>query len=335
MRVLSLFDGIGGALLALRKAGLDFDEYLAVENNSDIRAVLDNLVPAVRRPAHDVHDIAAAHSVGKIDLMVAGFPCQTFSKNGKREGLRGENGSLYETMLRWRDIVKPDRFVFENVVPSAAVAGRLNAVIGCGYRRFNSVHYGAQHRERAIWSDCDISPVNFPSSAKIADVLSAATTTRQYDFHPLYPQGNHVRIVGCVKYFQNYNPDARGKYLRLVDSGRRVVAGTTEWVLDPAGKLGACRTRNLWRVAIAPRRCRALSVAEFAAFQNLPARFIASAQKHITKTKLETAIGNGFDIAVFADIFRQVIVGSAPPPRNLFCNPARCDTMKKKELKNV
>lgn len=51
----------------------------------------------------------------KVDLMVGGSPCQSFSSNGKRGGFADTRGTLFHHYARIISEVKPKCFIFENV----------------------------------------------------------------------------------------------------------------------------------------------------------------------------------------------------------------------------
>lgn len=50
-----------------------------------------------------------------VDLFVAGFPCQSFSMAGKREGFQDTRGTIFFHILEYLKIKKPDIFILENV----------------------------------------------------------------------------------------------------------------------------------------------------------------------------------------------------------------------------
>ena len=56
-----------------------------------------------------------SNTVPQIDVVLGGFPCQTFSYAGKRGGLSDPRGQLYLQMIRVLDYYKPKFFVAENV----------------------------------------------------------------------------------------------------------------------------------------------------------------------------------------------------------------------------
>lgn len=52
---------------------------------------------------------------GKVDLLVGGSPCQTFSTVGSQEGLEDTRGTLFYDYARLINEIKPKVFIFENV----------------------------------------------------------------------------------------------------------------------------------------------------------------------------------------------------------------------------
>ena len=68
---------------------------------------------------------------GKVDLVVGGSPCQSFSIAGKREGLQGESGLMFEYIRAVREI-RPRWFLWENV------PGALSSENGEAFRQLLS-----------------------------------------------------------------------------------------------------------------------------------------------------------------------------------------------------
>lgn len=315
MRVLSLFDGIAGGRLAMERAELQCDEYIAVEIDAAARKTADYHYD-ITRPCDDVRNFHLARKVGKVDLMITGFPCQDFSVAGHRKNLAGEHASLYKEMLRWRDICKPNYFVLENVRPFNDIAPILNADIGVPFVLVNSMCYGAQHRERAYWTSDKFTPLTTPSDDAIEDVLhDDAENEKQYSYYPVVPNGAAVKTVGVTRYSAANLPDKRGLYMHLLNRGDKIRVKTDARVFDRSGKISALRTRNFHKVPVvhdSARQCRNLTIAELAAFQHVPVSHLAAPIIHgcITNPQAIAAIGNGFDIAVVSDILSQVVRGN-------------------------
>ncbi len=63
----------------------------------------------------DVHFLDGRDYASKVDLMVGGSPCQSFSSNGKRGGFADTRGTLFHDYARIISEVRPKAFIFENV----------------------------------------------------------------------------------------------------------------------------------------------------------------------------------------------------------------------------
>jgi len=63
----------------------------------------------------DVHFLDGRDYNNRVDLMVGGSPCQSFSSNGKRGGFADTRGTLFHDYARIISEVRPKAFIFENV----------------------------------------------------------------------------------------------------------------------------------------------------------------------------------------------------------------------------
>ena len=83
MKILSLFDGISCAQISLNKLGIKYDDYFASEIcEKAIKVTQDNYPNTIQ-----LGDVTKWKdwNLPKIDVIFAGFPCQSWSK----EGLQG------------------------------------------------------------------------------------------------------------------------------------------------------------------------------------------------------------------------------------------------------
>lgn len=60
-------------------------------------------------------DVRALAEIPELDVVCAGFPCQPFSKAGRREGMRSDKGTLFFEIARIVGLAKPRAIVLENV----------------------------------------------------------------------------------------------------------------------------------------------------------------------------------------------------------------------------
>ena len=111
MRALDLFSGIGGFALAGESVGIETAAFCEIEPFAV--NVLQKRFPGV--PVFpDVRELGG-DSVGGIDIVCGGFPCQDLSVAGKRAGLAGERSGLWYEMLRIIAGVRPHYVLAENV----------------------------------------------------------------------------------------------------------------------------------------------------------------------------------------------------------------------------
>lgn len=111
LRVGDLFAGIGGFSLGLERAGMQV--VWQVEKDEFCRKVLEKHWPKVKR-YEDIRE-CGAHNLEPVDLICGGFPCQPFSKAGKRRGSEDDR-NLWPEMCRVIQELKPTWIIGENVI---------------------------------------------------------------------------------------------------------------------------------------------------------------------------------------------------------------------------
>lgn len=113
MKVLSLFDGISCARVALDRAGILVESYYASEIDKYAIEVSKKNYPDITHIG-SVLDVKG-EDYKDIELLVGGSPCQDLSIAGKRKGLSGERSGLFYEYVRILNEVKPKYFILENV----------------------------------------------------------------------------------------------------------------------------------------------------------------------------------------------------------------------------
>lgn len=123
--VISLFSGLGGMDLGFH-GDFKFLEEKYSKNPFNIVFAND-----IFKQAAEIYESNFKHKVEqrsiedldlntdlpntKIDIVLGGFPCQSFSYAGKRKGLNDPRGQLYKQMIRVIEHYKPKMFIAENV----------------------------------------------------------------------------------------------------------------------------------------------------------------------------------------------------------------------------
>ncbi len=126
MKILDLFSGAGGLSLGFEMAG--FEVSCAVDSWADALTTLANNSPKTRVELIDLADLGEVsklcNSLGKIDVVVGGPPCQGFSIAGKRDPDDPRN-KLYLGFVETIRLLSPKAFVMENVPTISAPSNKL------------------------------------------------------------------------------------------------------------------------------------------------------------------------------------------------------------------
>ena len=111
-RYLSLCSGIEAATVAWEPLGWEPAAFAEIDKFPS--AVLAHHYPTIPNLG-DIHKISGKDFRGKIDLLVAGTPCQSFSISGKRGGLDDPRGQITFAFLELAGQIRPRWLVWENV----------------------------------------------------------------------------------------------------------------------------------------------------------------------------------------------------------------------------
>jgi DNA-cytosine methyltransferase len=151
MNVLSLFDGISCARVALDKAGIEVNAYMAAEIDKNAIKVSEKNYPDIIR----VGSVVGLEVEGQIDLLIGGSPCQDLSIAKKdRKGLEGNRSGLFWEFVRIKKECTPQWFILENVA-SMPKADRdiITREMGVEPVMFNASLVSAQCRKRLFWTN--------------------------------------------------------------------------------------------------------------------------------------------------------------------------------------
>lgn len=107
-------------------------------------------------PHNDIRTLDGSKYFGKIDLLCAGFPCQSYSSLGHRKGLRDTRGRLFYNLCSFIESSKPKVLLLENVkalVNSPNFGTIISKIESLGYDVcwgvFDTANFKLpQHRER-------------------------------------------------------------------------------------------------------------------------------------------------------------------------------------------
>ena len=193
--VLSLFDGMSCGQLAMKKAGINVDNYFASEvDEHAIKVTMNNFPETIQMG--DVRDLNSTNPIfgGDDTILIGGSPCQNFSFAGTNKGmttkteievttldqyleLKNDNFDFEgQSYLFWEYVrilreLKPKYFLLENVKMANKWKTLISDVMGVQPIQINSSLVSGQSRERLYWTN--IPNVKQPDDRKILlrDVL--------------------------------------------------------------------------------------------------------------------------------------------------------------------
>ena len=150
MNVLSLFDGMSCGQIALNRLGIKYDNYFASEiKKYAIQVTQENYPKTIQ--LGDIRNIKAI-DLPKIDLILAGSPCQDLSvANKERKGLLGQKSSLFYEFVRLLNETKPKYFLLENVKMKEEDEYKISKILGMYPQKLNSSLVSGQNRNRLYW----------------------------------------------------------------------------------------------------------------------------------------------------------------------------------------
>ena len=173
MNVLSLFDGMSCGRIALDRLGIPVDKYYASEIDKYAIQVSEANYPDIIRLG-DVCDVKA-EDLPKIDLLIAGSPCQGFSFAGKQLAFDDPRSALFFEFVRLLKECKPKYFLLENVRMKKEFLDIISEQVGCEPIFINSALVSAQNRQRYYWTN--IPGIEQPEQRGIVlrDILETST----------------------------------------------------------------------------------------------------------------------------------------------------------------
>lgn len=191
---IDLFAGIGGMRLGFEYAG----GHCVFSSECDETACDTYEKNFGERPAGDITKISSA-TIPDFDILLGGFPCQSFSIIGKKEGFQNETcGTLFFEIERILQHKRPTAFLLENVKNLRSHdKGKTFRIINAhlesmGYKVYskilNSLDYGVpQNRERifivGFLEDVHFEfplPVDNDKRLTLADILEENVDRKYY-----------------------------------------------------------------------------------------------------------------------------------------------------------
>lgn len=296
VNVLSLFDGISCGYLALQRAGIHVDKYFASEvDNPAIKISKKNFPDIIH--IGDIRDIDEniIKSLGFIDLVIGGSPCQTLTTvnsriNDKEYGIDGDGKSnLFWEYVRVLNLVKKHLnrdvyFLLENVEKTKKdEKEKISEILGSTYKIFDSMLVSAQYRKRAYWCNFEFDIPLKRKDIYMDDILENHVDDKYYISFKMKDYIMHKRIKG-----QGRGDGLNPKIARTLTASMHKMhrTDTDNYITTDYHPIDKTNIRKL-----TPVECERL--------QTLPDNYTEG----VSDSQRYKMIGNGWTVDVLAHIF--------------------------------
>lgn len=298
MKVLSLFDGIGGARQAFKELNIDCDYYaseidkyaiqVAKANHSDIKHIGDaqGIMTEDGWLFYNQNNdpIKSGGSIeAKFDLLIGGSPCQDLSIAKKdRKGLEGDRSSLFYEYVRILKELKPKYFILENVYSMGKENAKIisKELFDVEPVMINSALLTAQNRKRLYWV------------GKLVDGEYKQIKIEQ-------PKDQEIYLKDIVeenvdeKYYMNDNQVLNIKKSNYRDRKPMDINKKSNTL-----KIGGDKKRIIYK-----KKWRFLTPTECCRLQGFPDDYVSM----VSKTQGYKGLGNSFTVPVIKHILQKIL----------------------------
>ena len=293
MNVLSLFDGLSCGQLALQRAGVEVENYFASEIDKHAISVTQHHFPNTVQLGSVVG--LDTSRLPKIDLLIGGSPCQSFSRSGDNTGFDGKSGLFWE-YVRILNEVKPTYFLLENVVMKKEWEKIITDAIGTEPVMIDSKFFSAQKRQRLYWTNISVDKNIQDRNINILYILTPAGDEKIINDHLVVLDINDcifkIRNGTKTGYLYAKNGDCVNLEVPKSKTRRGRVSNGKTNTLNTACNYGVVVNGNL----------RELNITEYERLQTLPDGYTSL----VSLNQRKNMIGNGWTVDVIAHIFKNM-----------------------------
>ena len=280
MNVLSLFDGMSCGKLALDRAGVKYDTYLASEIDQYALKISQKNNPDIIQIG-DVLNIQTEY-LPKIDLIIGGSPCQGFSNAGKGLAFDDPRSKLFFEFVKLIDELKPKFFLLENVRMKKEWLDIITEYMGVQPLLINSNALSPQNRQRYYWTNIPLVSTPAPVNEQVLGDVLENDVPEKYS-----PKAETLaKWDGGTQLNPSYN--SQGNRIHPLDQkAATLCAGSHGYNYGYINQNG---------------RIRRLTPLEFERLQTVPDNYTEG----VSDTQRYKMLGNGWTVDIIAHLFKNL-----------------------------
>lgn len=291
--VLSLFDGMSCGQIALNKNKIQYDVYYASEiDKFPIKVTQENFPNTIQ-----LGDVTKWKEWDiewqNVDLLMAGFPCQSWSLAGKEQGDKDPRGQLMWVMLdilnHIRSLNPNVKYLFENVKMKKVFSDYINKAIGVEPVELNSRLVSAQERKRLYWTN--LGEINHPEDLgiKFCDITEDGW----------YCGGMRGRRINPITKSRNDNDKSIPirQYIEAREDDKSNC-------LTTVAKDNVAVRKRVSRELAEQVEYRYLTAKEYEILQTVPLGYTSC----VSDSQRRKILGNGWTVDIIAHILKNILV---------------------------
>ena len=313
MNVLSLFDGMSCGRIALERAGIKVNNYFASEIDKHAIKVTQHNYPDTIQLGDVTNWREWDIDWSSIDLVLAGFPCQSWSMAGKQLGDKDERGMLFWVTLGIISKVlehNPNaKYLLENVKMKPEfeeyITHHTEQALGRVHKALiNSSLVSAQNRQRYYWTNF---PVSQPEDKgiKLIDILEdtgmiGPSAIRERRLNKATILGRRLNDKGKREDYNKEIPITQCLEVRATNRDKSncltTVAKDNVLTTMPIGRHPDAFKNNL--------PFRYYTTKEYCRLQTVPENYFDGVA---SENQIRKMLGNGWTVDVIAYIFKGMV----------------------------
>ena len=306
--------GIGAGRLGLQNLGMECVAFSEIDKNAEKTYRL--FFGEDEKNYGDLTKIKI-EELPDFDVMIAGFPCQTFSVIGQRKGMTDERGQIIYSLIKILKGKNIKYFILENVKGLVNHAGGnslkviLKELDDAGYevkhRVLNSIDYGVpQHRERVyfigIRKDIFREEYKFPDPKKTPNIKDYLIDNAELPFDE-----KHKTFETFKKYLSNKYNFGLYKVKQLLSNEFDVIDTRQSDLRIYKNKTPTLRTGRHGILYVRNGKFRKLSGYEGLLLQGFPNHYAKKAKGIIPDMHLLAQTGNAMTVSTIEEVGRKLL----------------------------
>lgn len=310
---LDLCSGIGGGRIGLEQAGFTCIGY---SDTSRLAKRTYNLLFDTSNEffCNNIRKLNFKNTP-KCDLIIAGFPCQTFSVIGRKAGFDDNRGQLIFTLANILTYLQPKYFLFENVKglkthnKGKTLSLILEILENCGYKVYHNIlttlDYGVpQMRQRIYFVGIR---KDLPHSKDFKWPDKQKSTIGFSDYLTEEMPITDINLMYFKKYLLNSSNNGKYKFENLLEKENSILDSRMNDLRIYEDKMPTLRSQRDGIYYVKNKKLYQLTGTEALLFQGFPKEKIMDLKNNVSDRHLLMQAGNAMSVNVIKEIGLKIL----------------------------